>query len=328
MAASGGPTARQIELVQSSFETVAPIAEAAAEMFYDRLFELDPSLKALFKSDMKEQGHKLMAMIATAVSGLDELEKLVPTVKMLGLRHADYGVVDDNYDTVGEALLWTFEQKLGGAFTAEVKDAWAAVYALLAQTMLEGAKVQSETNAPANPPAPTPPTETPPTEMPPTPAQSPTAAEPPAEPPVVPDGLPSAEQIKLVGVSFEKVAPIAEAAAEMFYKRLFELDPSVKPLFKGDMKEQGEQLMSMIATAVTSLDDLGTLVPLVQALGVRHAGYGVLDKHYDTVGEALLWTLGQGLGEAFTPDVKEAWVVVYALLANTMKDAAKAQAAA
>ena len=311
-AGSGGPTAKQIELVQVSFEKVAPIAEAAAEMFYNRLFELDPSVKPLFTGDMKEQGHKLMSMIATAVSGLNGLEKLVPTVKMLGLRHADYGVVDKNYDTVGEALLWTLDQGLGEAFTAEVEDAWTAIYGLLAEVMLEGAKVQAESSAPAKTPAD---------------AKAEDAAEPPAEP-AIPDGLPTPEQINLVQLSFEKVAPIAEAAAEMFYLHLFELDPTTKNMFKSNMKEQGEQLMAMIATAVTGLDDLDTLVPAVQALGVRHVGYGVVGKHYDTVGEALLWTLEQGLGEDFTPEVKDAWVVVYTLLANTMKDAAKAKAAA
>ena len=147
----------------------------------------------------------------------------------------------------------------------------------------------------------------------------------------MPSGItpwPWPEQINLVQLSFEKVAPIAEAAAEMFYLHLFELDPTTKNMFKSNMKEQGEQLMAMIATAVTGLNDLDTLVPAVQALGVRHVGYGVVGKHYDTVGEALLWTLEQGLGEDFTPEVKDAWVVVYTLLANTMKDAAKAKAAA
>ncbi len=309
---SGRPTARQIELVQASFEKVAPIAEAAAEMFYKRLFELDPSVKALFKGDLKEQGHKLMSMIATAVSGLNDLERLVPSVKMLGLRHTDYGVVDKHYDAVGKALLWTLEQGLGEAFTAEVKEAWTAIYGLLAAVMLDGARVQAEATAPAK-----------------------TAndanlqgANQPSHEPAAPGGLPTPAQVKLVQLTFEKVAPIAEAAAEMFYKRLFELDPSVKALFKGDMKEQGEQLMAMIATAVTGLDDLGTLVPAVQALGVRHVGYDVVDKHYDTVGEALLWTLEQELADAFVPEVKEAWVVVYTLLANTMKDAAKAKTAA
>jgi len=132
--------AKHIELVQASFQKVAPIAEAAAEMFYNRLFELDPTIKDLFKGDMKEQGRKLMSMIGTAVGGLNDLEKLAPSVKMLGLRHTDYGVVDKHYDTVGKALLWTLEQGLGAEFTPEVKESWTAIYTLLAEIMMEGAQ--------------------------------------------------------------------------------------------------------------------------------------------------------------------------------------------
>jgi methyl-accepting chemotaxis protein len=146
---SEGPTARQIELVQASFEKVAPIAEAAAEMFYSRLFQLDPTIKDLFKGDMKEQGGRLMAMIATAVAGLNDLDKLVPSVKMLGQRHTGYGVVDKHYDTVGEALLWTLEQGLGADFTPDVKEAWTAIYTLLAEVMMEGAQATPTEYAPA-----------------------------------------------------------------------------------------------------------------------------------------------------------------------------------
>ena len=132
------------------------------------------------------------------------------------------------------------------------------------------------------------------------------------------------EQIALVRTSFTQVVPIREAAASLFYGRLFELDPSLKPLFKGDMKEQGIKLMAMIGTAVGGLDRLDSIVPAVQALGKRHAGYGVQPAHYDTVAAALLWTLEQGLGAAFTSDVKTAWVSAYGILAGTMKDAAAA----
>jgi len=132
------------------------------------------------------------------------------------------------------------------------------------------------------------------------------------------------EQKTLVQDSFKKVVPISETAAELFYGRLFELDPGLKKLFKGDMKEQGRLLMAMIGTAVGGLDDLGAIVPAVQALGVRHKKYGVTDKDYDTVAAALLWTLEKGLGAAFTPAVKDAWVAVYGVLAGTMKQAAAA----
>ena len=135
------------------------------------------------------------------------------------------------------------------------------------------------------------------------------------------------KQIELVQSSFAQVVPIADDAAALFYNRLFELDPALRPMFRGDMKEQGKKLMSMIAVVVSGLKTLDRIVPGIQALGSRHAAYGVRDEHYDVVGAALLWTLATGLGEAFTDEVREAWTEAYTLLANTMKDAA-AEAAA
>lgn len=129
-------------------------------------------------------------------------------------------------------------------------------------------------------------------------------------------------QKTLVQQSFARVAPISEQAAALFYGRLFELDPQLRSLFRGDMKEQGRKLMQMLAVAVNGLDRLEELVPAVQALGRRHLGYGVEDGHYETVGEALLWTLQQGLGDAFTADTRQAWAEVYGLLAATMRSAA------
>ncbi len=130
---------RQIELVQNTFKLVAPIADTAAGLFYGRLFELDPQLRPLFKSDLKDQGKKLMQMLAVAVNGLTHLERIVPAVQQLGERHVQYGVVDAHYDTVGEALLWTLNQGLGEAFTEEVEQAWTAAYTLLATVMKEAA---------------------------------------------------------------------------------------------------------------------------------------------------------------------------------------------
>lgn len=135
------------------------------------------------------------------------------------------------------------------------------------------------------------------------------------------------EQVTLVTTSWEKVKPISDTAAELFYGKLFELDPSLKALFTGDMTEQGRKLMAMINTAVNSLKNVEAIVPAVQDLGRRHVGYGVTDAHYDTVAAALLWTLEQGLGDAFTNDVKQAWTDTYVLLATTMKDAAASVAA-
>jgi hemoglobin-like flavoprotein len=127
----------------------------------------------------------------------------------------------------------------------------------------------------------------------------------------------------LVQESFAAVMPIADDAAALFYRRLFELDPALERMFKGDMTEQRRKLMQMLTAAVKGLDRLDQLVPVVEDLGRRHSGYGVADAHYDTVGAALLWTLEKGLGNAFTPEVKDAWIAVYGLLAGTMKNAAK-----
>ncbi len=130
-------------------------------------------------------------------------------------------------------------------------------------------------------------------------------------------------QVELVQVSFTKVLPIAPAAAEMFYAKLFEIDPSLKLLFKGDMKEQGRMLMMMIAGAVRGLSNAPALIPVLKDLGARHAGYGVREHHYDTVGNALIWTLQAGLGQDFTDEVCAAWVEAYKLLAGVMRQGAR-----
>jgi len=130
------------------------------------------------------------------------------------------------------------------------------------------------------------------------------------------------EQVALVQNSFAAIAPIADDAAALFYRRLFELDPRLQAMFKGDMTEQRKKLRHMLTLAVKGLNRLEQLVPVVEDLGRRHVGYGVEDRHYETVGEALLWTLEKGLGPAFTPETKEAWVTVSGLLATTMKAAA------
>jgi nitric oxide dioxygenase len=127
--------------------------------------------------------------------------------------------------------------------------------------------------------------------------------------------------VALVQNSFRKLVPIADQAAALFYARLFELDPELRPLFRGNLHEQGRKLMSMIAAAVSALNQPDTILPIVRNLGARHAGYGVKEEHYATVGAALLWTLEKGLGPEFTAAVRQAWTETYALLANTMIEA-------
>ncbi|AZN36793.1 globin family protein [Iodobacter ciconiae] len=128
----------------------------------------------------------------------------------------------------------------------------------------------------------------------------------------------SDKDISLVRETLALILPIADAAADMFYQHLFEIAPEVKPLFKGDIKKQGAMLMTSIKLAVDHIDKPEILLPTVHKLGERHAQYHVQEDHYTIVGQALLWTLEQGLADAFTEDVKRAWAAVYTTLACEM----------
>lgn len=129
------------------------------------------------------------------------------------------------------------------------------------------------------------------------------------------------QQIELVQTSFKKVVPIAGTAADLFYERLFEIAPDVRPMFPQDMKEQKTKLIAMLATAVTNLHKLDEILPAVEALGARHKSYGVKAEHYAPVGAALLWTLEKGLGADFTPEIKAAWTDTYTVLTGVMTNA-------
>ena len=129
----------QIKLVQDSFAKVAPISEQAAVLFYDRLFEVAPSVRAMFPDDMKEQRKKLMATLAVVVGGLTNLEAVLPAASALAKRHVSYGAKAEHYPVVGAALLWTLEKGLGDAWTPEVSDAWIAAYGTLSGYMIEEA---------------------------------------------------------------------------------------------------------------------------------------------------------------------------------------------
>ncbi len=136
-------------------------------------------------------------------------------------------------------------------------------------------------------------------------------------------------QIELIQDSFAKVVPIADTAAAVFYGRLFEIAPQVKPLFKGDMSLQGAKLMATLGMVVAGLSDLGKIVPAAESLARKHVAYGVKDEHYAPVGAALIWTLERGLGPDFTPETKAAWVEAYGILSSVMiAAAAKAPVAA
>ena len=131
------------------------------------------------------------------------------------------------------------------------------------------------------------------------------------------------KQIELVQASFEVVRPMANQAAEIFYRRLFEIAPQYRAMFKHDMSKQGAMLMSTLGLAVGSLKNLETILPAVRSLGQRHAAYGVKPEDYQPVAEAFLWTLESAFGDAFTPELKEAWVAAFTTLATVMIEASE-----
>lgn len=130
------------------------------------------------------------------------------------------------------------------------------------------------------------------------------------------------KDIELIQGNWAKVEPLSTDVARLFYGKLFEIDPALKPLFKGDIVEQGRKLTSLLGTVVRGLNKLDEMVPVVESLGKRHVAYEVKPQHYDTVGAALLWTLEKGLGSDFTPEAKAAWTEAYVTLSTVMKQAA------
>jgi hemoglobin-like flavoprotein len=131
-------TPRQVALVQSSFQDVLPLAETAGVLLYERIFALAPATRALFAGDVRPQAARLMAAVKTTVEGLDDLDAVAPFLVKLGARHVRYGVRPEHFDVAGGALLWTLEQGLGEAFTAEVREAWTAAWTVIAGAMTAG----------------------------------------------------------------------------------------------------------------------------------------------------------------------------------------------
>jgi hemoglobin-like flavoprotein len=136
-------TPNQIQLVQSTLPFIVSEKEQVARLFYARLFQLDPALRDLFGADLAKQGQKLVTMLGTLIAGLNRPEQIVPLLSALGQRHTSYGVQDSHYATVGAALLWTLERCLGPDFTAEMREAWIALYFVVSRTMMAGARAQT-----------------------------------------------------------------------------------------------------------------------------------------------------------------------------------------
>ena len=130
------------------------------------------------------------------------------------------------------------------------------------------------------------------------------------------------QQIEIVQRTFALAAPMAKELTDTFYARLFVLDPSLRPMFGSDIKRQGEKLVTVLAFVVNGLSKPDTILEPVRRLGERHVHYGVQSNHYATVGEALLWTLQELFGPAYTPEVADAWTAAYTLLSGVMMEAA------
>jgi hemoglobin-like flavoprotein len=133
-------TTTQVKLVKDSFAVLAPMSDTAGQLFYQRLFEVEPGLRPMFRGDLHEQARKLMQVLAMVVNGLDRPEQILPLAAEMGRRHIAYGVQHDHYAVVGSVLLWTLAKGLGPDFTAEVKDAWTSAYTMLADTMQRAAQ--------------------------------------------------------------------------------------------------------------------------------------------------------------------------------------------
>jgi hemoglobin-like flavoprotein len=137
----------------------------------------------------------------------------------------------------------------------------------------------------------------------------------------------TAEQKTLVQDSYASLHPVLDLFGDIFYSRLFEVDPTLKPMFPIDVARQSQKLIAALGVAVASLDRMDRLAAFMEDLGVRHAGYGVKHAHYATVEQALLWTLRMCLGAGFTADVRQAWAEVYGLLSTAMQRGVAAQPA-
>ena len=294
-----------VELLEQSFEKVKPHADEFAASFYEKLFTTHPELKPLFvTTDMAKQQKKLINALVLVVENIRSPEALEPVLNALGGRHIGYGVIPKYYGPVGDALLSAFEQSLQQDWTTEVKLAWTDAYRAITTLMLKGAGVET------------------------TPEEVQLETEIIPEKPVtiaanhqlelVPKKEPKLA-VELLESSFEKIKPRADEFAASFYENLFIAHPEFKPLFANiDIKIQEKKLMNALVLVVENLRSPEALGPVLNALGGRHIGYGVIPKYYGPVGDALLMSFEQSLQEDWTPEVKRAWTDAYRAITGLM----------
>ncbi|MEL6929305.1 MAG: globin family protein [Cyanobacteria bacterium J06600_6] len=282
----------QVEILEQSFESIKPSADEFVASFYDNLFTANPEAKPLFDTtDMEAQKKKLLASLVLVVESLRKPEVLDSSLRGLGARHVKYGALPEHYPLVGGALLTTFEQYLHEKWTPEVKQAWVDAYGAISEIMLDGADY-SEAEI----------------------------ALPTAEAEASPE---SGLQVELLEQSFEAVKPQANEFVESFYDNLFTANPEAKPLFEHtNMAAQQKMLLNSLVMVVENLRKPDVLDKALRGLGARHVKYGALPAHYPLVGNALLTTFQQYLGNGWTPDVKSAWVGAYGAISEIMLDGA------
>ena len=279
-----------VELLEQSFELVKPKADEFVGSFYNNLFTDYPAAKPLFEhSDMAKQQQMLKGALVMVIENLRKPEVLSNALKGLGARHVKYGALPEHYPLVGNSLIKTLEQYAGDAWSLELKEAWAGAYGAITELMLEGADYTEEEVALESAPA------------------------------KEEGGL----NVELLEQSFALVAPQADDLVSTFYDNLFTDYPDARPLFEHtDMVKQKQMLKGGLVMVVENLRKPDVLSKALKGLGARHVKYGALPAHYPLVGNSLLKTLEQYAGDAWTAEVKEAWVGAYGAITQLMLEGA------
>ena len=279
-----------VELLEQSFELVKPKADEFVGSFYNNLFTDYPAAKPLFEhSDMAKQQQMLKGALVMVIENLRKPEVLSNALKGLGARHVKYGALPEHYPLVGNSLIKTLEQYAGNAWSLELKEAWAGAYGAITELMLEGADYTEEEVALESSPA------------------------------KEEGGL----NVELLEQSFALVAPQADDLVSTFYDNLFTDYPDARPLFEHtDMVKQKQMLKGGLVMVVENLRKPDVLSKALKGLGARHVKYGALPAHYPLVGNSLLKTLEQYAGDAWTAEVKEAWVGAYGAITQLMLEGA------
>lgn len=283
-----------VELLEQSFELVKPQADDFVASFYNNLFTDYPAAKPLFEhSDMAKQQQMLKGALVMVVENLRKPEVLSNSLRGLGARHVKYGALPEHYPLVGSSLLKTLGQYADDAWTPELKEAWTGAYGAITELMLEGADYSKEEVALEN-----------------VPTQAPDESE---------GGL----QVELLEQSFELVKPKADEFVASFYSNLLTDYPEAQPLFAhASMPKQQQMLKGALVMVVENLRNPQVLKESLGGLGARHVKYGALPEHYPLVGSSLLKTLGQYAGDAWTPELKEAWTGAYGAITELMLEGA------